>query len=59
MFFGSYTSTFRNSIRNSNTNFKNKEIRNVILNETDPNYGYYFFYREITNQKQLDEIKFS
>ena len=55
----SYTSTFRNSIRNSNTNFKNKEIRNVILNETDPNYGYYFFYREITNQKQLDEIKFS
>ena len=55
----SYTSTFRNSIRNSNTNFKNKEIRNVILNEIDPNYGYYFFYREITNQKQLDEIKFS
>ena len=52
----SYAYTFRNSVRNLNNYHLNREIKNVILNESDPNDGYYFFYTQITNEKELNYI---
>jgi hypothetical protein len=52
----SYSYTFRNSVRNLNNYHLNREIKNVILNESDPNDGYYFFYTQITNEKELNYI---
>ncbi len=52
----SYTCT----LRNSKAYFKKKkenELNKTLFNKLDPNYGYYFFYRKIFNEKELENIK--
>ena len=35
---------------------KNEDMEKILFNESDPNDGYYFFYRQITNEKELNRV---
>jgi len=52
----SYSYTLRN-FRIYYRKKKDSEILQELFNESDPNYGYYFFYRPIMSKKELEHIK--
>jgi len=51
-----YTYIFR-KFRVFSKKKKNNELKEILFNESDPNYGYYFFYRQVINEKELEQIE--